>query len=134
MELLVVMAIIAILAGMAVGGAQMARKRGSITKARSAIAALEAAIDMYDMDIGVYPPSGGVNLVRELTDSTDPDWEGPYMRFKNEDLEGGSYLDSWGNPYVYINPGVNNPKFYDIYSFGPDGVDEQGKGDDITNW
>ena len=37
MELLVVMAIITILAGMAIGGAQMARKRGAVTKAKAAI-------------------------------------------------------------------------------------------------
>jgi len=135
MELLVVMAIIAILGGMAIGGAQMARKRGAITKAKAAITALEAAIDMYELDIGEYPASGNTILVEALSaDSSNPDWNGPYMRFKDEDLEGGSYLDPWGNPYVYINPGTHNLNFYDIYSFGLNSQDEQGAGDDINNW
>lgn len=136
MELLVVMAIISILAGMAIGGAQMARKRGTITKAKATIAALEAAIDMHELDTGVYPPSGNENLVRALTDieNPDPDWNGPYIRLREEDLEEEKYIDSWGNPYVFINPGTHNPSFYDIYSYGPDGQDEQGAGDDINNW
>lgn len=135
MELLVTMAIIAILAGMAIGGAQMARKRGSATKAKAAIAALEAAIDMYEMDMGEYPASGNANLVQALTvTSTDPDWYGPYMQFKEEDLEGGSYVDPWGNPYVYSNPGSHNASSFDIYSFGLNGQDEAGAGDDIHNW
>ena len=135
MELLVVMAIITILAGMAVGGAQMARKRGAVTKAKAAIAALDAAVDMYDLDMGEYPSSGNANMVQALiAASTNPDWNGPYMRFKEEDLEGGSYLDPWGNPYVYTNPGTHNISLYDIYSYGLNGQDEQGSGDDINNW
>lgn len=136
MELLVAMAIIVILAGMAVGGAQMARKRGAVTKARAAIAALEAAIDMYEQDLGEYPPSGNENLTKALTDTSSPpaNWNGPYMRFKEEDLEEGKYIDPWGNPYVYTERGTHNQDFYDIYSFGPNSQDEQGQGDDINNW
>ena len=130
------MAIITILAGMAVGGAQMARKRGAVTKAKSAIAALEAAIDMYEMDIGEYPSSGNEDLVQALTDTSnpEPDWNGPYMRLKDEDLEDGNYIDPWGNPYVYINPGTHNTSYYDIHSYGLNGQDDQGEGDDINNW
>jgi len=136
MELLVVMAIIAILAGMAIGGAQMARKRGVVTKAKASIAALEAAIDMYEMDIGEYPASGNENLVAALKDTSNPDvdWNGPYMRLKEEDLEDGQYIDPWGNPYVYINPGTHNESYYDIYSYGLNSQDDQGAGDDINNW
>lgn len=136
MELMVVMAIITILAGMAIGGAQMARKRGAITKTKASIAALEAAIDMHDLDIGAYPPTGNVNLMAALNNpaNPDPEWNGPYMRIREDDLEDGAYLDSWGNPYVYNNPGTHNTSFYDIYSYGLNGNDEQGEGDDINNW
>ncbi|MBN2096913.1 MAG: type II secretion system protein GspG, partial [Candidatus Omnitrophica bacterium] len=136
MELLVVMAIIVILAGMAVGGAQMARKRGAVTKAQATIAALEAAIDMYDMDIGEYPDAGNENLVQALSDTSnpDPDWDGPYMKLREQDLVDGEFVDPWGNPYVYINPGTHNLSSYDIYSYGLNGQDEQGAGDDVNNW
>ncbi|MCQ9208775.1 MAG: type II secretion system protein GspG, partial [Omnitrophica bacterium] len=71
-----------------------------------------------------------------LIDTSNPeaDWNGPYMRLKEQDLEDGKYIDPWGNPYSYINPGTHNTSFYDIYSYGPNSQDEQGDGDDIHNW
>ena len=135
-ELLVVIAIITILAGMVVGGAQQARKRGAMTKAMAQIATLETAISMYETDMGEYPESGNANLVAALTeDPGDLDWSGPYMKIKDKERdEEGAYLDSWGNPYVYVNPGVNNEYSYDIYSLGPNGKGDGSEKDDITNW
>ena len=135
-ELLVVIAIITILAGMVVGGAQQARKRGAITKARSQIATLETAISMYETDIGIYPESGNKNLTSALIeDPDDLDWSGPYMKIrKNELNEEGEYLDAWGNPFVYINPGLQNEYSYDLYSLGPDGKGDGSGRDDIQNW
>ncbi len=37
--------------------------------------------------------------------------------------------DPWGNPYQYRNPGTKNKDGYDLFSFGPDGVES---GDDIS--
>ncbi|MDP8230205.1 MAG: type II secretion system major pseudopilin GspG [Candidatus Gorgyraea atricola] len=135
-ELLVVIAIITILAGMVVSGAQQARKRGAMTKAKAQIATMETAISMYETDMGEYPESGNVNLVAALTeDPEDLDWSGPYMKIKDKERdEEGAYLDAWGNPYVYTNPGVNNEYSYDIYSLGPNGKGDGTEKDDITNW
>lgn len=134
MELLVVMAIVVILAGMAAGGAQMARKRGAITKAKAAVAALEAAIDMYELDLGEYPPGGNAAMAQALSGDShpNPEWNGPYIRFKEEETANGEYLDPWGNPYVYTVPGSHNTVAYDICSYGPNG--EEGGDDDIHNW
>lgn len=41
-------------------------------------------------------------------------------------------IDVWGNDILYVNPGVQNPQNYDLYSTGPDGV--AGNNDDIKNW
>ncbi|MBU3911010.1 MAG: type II secretion system major pseudopilin GspG [Candidatus Omnitrophica bacterium] len=135
-ELLVVIAIITILAGMVVSGAQQARKRGAITKVSTQIATIETAISMYETDIGIYPETGNKNLVEALTeDSGDSDWNGPYMKIKEKELnENGEYLDAWGNPFVYVNPGTHNTYSYDIYSPGPDGKGDGSERDDITNW
>jgi general secretion pathway protein G len=135
-ELLVVVAIITILAGMVVSGAQQARKRGAITKVRTQIASLETAISMYETDIGVYPESGNKNLVKALTqDPGDPDWTGPYIKIRESELsKEGEYLDAWGNPFSYVNPGTHNEYSYDLYSLGPDGQGDGSGKDDITNW
>jgi len=135
-ELLVVIAIIAILAGMVVSGAQQARKRGTVTKVKAQIAGLETAISMYETDMGIFPESGNKNLIKALTqDPGDPDWSGPYIKIKEEELnKDGEYLDAWGNPFVYIYPGVHNQYSYDLYSLGPDGQGDGTGKDDITNW
>jgi len=47
-------------------------------------------------------------------------------------LEGsGVVRDGWGNPIIYRCPGPVHRHGWDLYSFGPNGVDEQGGGDDI---
>ncbi len=135
-ELLVVIAIITILAGMVVSGAQQARKRGAVTKTKAQIASLETAIGMYETDMGNYPGTDNKTLINSLTtDSEDPDWSGPYIHIKKEELDGnGEYLDAWGNAFVYINPGKNNTSFYDLYSKGPNGTGDGNDKDDIRNW
>jgi general secretion pathway protein G len=136
MELLVVIAIIAILAGMVVSGAQQARKRGAVTKAKAQIASMETAISMYEADMGSYPGTDNKTLIATLTvDPGDPDWSGPYIQIKRDELDGnGEYLDAWGNTFVYVNPGKNNASFYDLYSKGPNGTGDGNDKDDIRNW
>ncbi len=138
-ELLVVIAILSILMGLVTAGAQTARRRGAVTKGKATIAALETAIAMYHGDLGDYPESGNENLVAALMEEPDdPDWMGPYMEFKEDELEGGELLDPWGNPYVYVSTNGGSPTHrqhsYDVYSFGPNGTDDDGTQDDIINW
>ena len=87
-ELLVVIAIIAILAGMVVSGAQQARKRGAVTKTKAQMASLETAISMYETDMGSYPGTDNKSLMAALTtDPGDPDWSGPYIQIKRDELD-----------------------------------------------
>ncbi len=138
-ELLVVIAILGILIGLVTAGAQAARRRGTVTKAKTTIAGLETAFAMYESDMGDYPLSGNAGLISALIDDPDDvDWDGPYMDFKEAELEGGTLIDPWGKPYVYVSINGGSPKHrtrsYDLSSLGPDGTDEDGTGDDIFNW
>ena len=134
-ELLIVMAILAILGGLVTAAAQNARKRGAATKAKAAIAALETALQMYQLDLGGYPASGNTGLVTALaTGPGSSDWHGPYMEFKQDELSDGAFLDPWGKPYVYTAPGVHRPASFDLYSTGPNGTGDGTDSDDITNW
>ncbi len=91
---------------------------------------------MYETDIGDFPESGNESLVKALSDETaneqNSGWTGPYMRFKEKELEAGQFVDPWGKPYVYVKGGAHNGnKFYDLYSLGPDGAESE---DDVINW
>ena len=52
-------------------------------------------------------------------------WDGPYIRSPK------LLLDPWGNKYEYLAPGNRNPRRYDLWSVGPDGI--SGNEDDILN-
>ena len=138
-ELLVVIAILSILMSLVMAGAQMARRRAAVTKAKIMIADLEMAIAMYQADMGTLPPSGNQPLVQALsTNPGDPDWTGPYKEFKQDELVGGEVVDAWGRPYVYVSANGGSPKHrthsYDLSSLGPNGEDDGGAQDDIMNW
>jgi|GEM_PF-470476 len=138
-ELLVVIAILTILISLVTAGAQAARRRGAVAKAKATVASIETAISMYHGDVGDYPPTNNSELVKALTDdASNPDWAGPYMDFKEAELVNGECIDPWGKPYVYVSTNGGSPKHrphsFDLYSLGPNGVDNDGVGDDIVNW
>lgn len=156
-ELIVVMTIILILAGLLMGATQKAKERAMIVQTKAIISSLETALGMFQMDLGGYPDSTNANLVTALTTAggtyaiipttgfsvtTTAGWSGPYMNFKQGDLVGGKVVDAWGSDYTYNNPGgdhtgsggPNNTTYIDIESNGPDKADNNGAGDDVSNW
>lgn len=40
-------------------------------------------------------------------------------------------VDAWGRPIQYRHPGVVRQHGWDLYSLGPNGIDERGQGDDV---
>lgn len=116
-EVLLVVAILGILAGIVVvnfGGKQ----KGAMIKAtRASIAAVCTAIDMYEVDTGRYPP----DLNSLIKDDGAPNWNGPYIR-------GGLPADAWGTPLEYRL----QDKGYLVLSAGPDKT--LGNEDDITSF
>ena len=125
LELLVVVAIIALLVGYV--GPRLFGQLGKseITTAKAQIDALEKAVDQYRLDTGHYPTTelGLAALVNKP--QSEPKWNGPYLR---KDVP----LDPWGKAYVYKQPGEKGE--YDIVSFGKDGQPGgTGENADITN-
>jgi prepilin-type N-terminal cleavage/methylation domain-containing protein len=59
-ELMAVVAIIAILAGLILGGAGAVRQRAARGQAKAGLAAIEAGLGRYQMDMGAYPVSSGI--------------------------------------------------------------------------
>ena len=126
-ELLVVLAIIALLG--AVVGPQVIKHLGGAKSetTRMQIEDLGAALDLYYLDNGHYPDTqeGLKALVRAPADASR--WNGPYLKKKTVPLDG------WGNAYRYVSPGQNGP--YDLYSYGADNS-AGGEGDnaDVVSW
>lgn len=82
-ELLIVVAIIGLLAGISAGVYPMYIRRAKLTKTQTKISALESAIETYKLHIGRYPRQG--RLYSELTQSSGVRWQGPYIKIDQED-------------------------------------------------
>ncbi len=126
-ELLVVLAILGLLAGL-VGPQVMKFLGGSKTKtAALQIHDLGATLDLYRLEIGYYPSTdqGLEALVRDPGNT--PDWNGPYLK-KTEVPK-----DPWGFEYHYRAPGQHGS--FDVWSLGADNR-EGGEGEDrdVTSW
>ena len=123
-ELLVVLAILALLAGI-VGPKVLGQLGGAKAKTAGVqIADLEKTLELFKLDVGRYPTAdeGLEALVKKPASATA--WSGPY-------LKGGVPLDPWSHPYVY-KPGAGSA--FEILSLGADGAPGgEGENADIRN-
>jgi len=98
---------------------------------------------LYRLDKGQAPESGNNNLVRALSERTPGG--NVYYEMKKSTLDSqGRALDVWGTPLIYRNNRedlgevearkLGPAREYDIYSCGPNRIDERGEGDDIRSW
>jgi general secretion pathway protein G len=126
---MVVMFILVTLAALAVGAYQGQLAQARRQSAVLYIKALVSAIDLYELNIGRPPTQEqGLNaLFAAPADLPNPaKWSGPYLS------ETAQTNDPWGNPYQYCSPSTRSKGNYDVWSFGPDGVN--GTDDDIGQW
>ena len=70
-ELLIVMAIIIVLAGLVIGTSGYVQKKGARSRAEAEIAAMSAALESYKADNGIYPQDTATNSL-DARSSTDP--------------------------------------------------------------
>ena len=129
-EILIVIALIAVLATVAIGnlggifGGQQ-EKVAEVFVGQT----LKTALVPYRLDVGNYPSSEeGLKALVKAPAGKENKWKGPYLEASEVPL------DPWDKPYKYRFPGtknVNGARGYDVWSLGPDGVESA---DDIGNW
>jgi general secretion pathway protein G len=128
LELLLVLVILAVLAGIVgsrfVGQSQSAK----IKAARTQLENFNLALNRFEIDMGRYPTSSeGLRVLVEKPGGENAKaWQGPY-------LDGNAVpKDQWETPWNYRQPGQHRPEGFDLWSNGPDTRD--GGGDDVANW
>lgn len=126
LELLVVIVIIGMLAGLVAPRYfdQVSKSNSKIAKAQ--IDSLEKALDAYRLDVGNYPNTEqGLESLNTRPQNLEK-WAGPY-------LKKAVPLDPWGAVYVYKSPGDHGE--YDLLSLGKDGQPGgAGEAADVTSW
>jgi len=127
LELLVVLGIIAMLAGLVGPQVMKHMVEAKVKAAKVQIEDLAQTLDMYKLDVGSYPTSEqGLDALIEAPDGAQR-WNGPYLRKSKVPL------DPWNNEYKYTSPGEHGK--FDITSLGADGKDGgEAEDKDLNSW
>jgi len=112
-EIILVVVIIGILAGIAIPRMGGKTEKAKISQAKSNIVALGMAIQEFEMMNGDYPSS-----LEQLLDESKG---GPYMEKKSIPT------DPWDKPFTYAAPGSHNNHTFDLSCTSP-------KGTVVNNW
>jgi len=132
-ELMVVIVILGILAGLIIPRIMGRPEEARRMKARVQLESIETALKLYKLDTGSYPTTEqGLHALVEQ----------PYEGEKARHWREGGYLekgkvpkDPWGNDFVYLSPGVNDQYGFDLSSYGKDGQPGgEGEDADINSW
>ena len=127
LELLVVIVIIGMLAGLVAPRYfdQVSKSNTKIAKAQ--IDSLGKALDQYRLDVGAYPSTEmGLAALNVKPPNLDK-WAGPY-------LKKAVPPDPWGHPYLYKYPGEHGDE-PDILCYGADGQPGgEGINADLMSW
>ena len=130
-ELMVVIVILGILAGLIIPRIMGRPDEARRAKARIQLEAIETALKLYKLDNGNYPATeqGLQALVEAPSVGTLPkNWrQGGYLERSKVPK------DPWDNDYVYLCPGVHGE--FDLSSYGADGQPGgEDKNKDINSW
>ncbi|MDD2557941.1 MAG: type II secretion system major pseudopilin GspG [Desulfuromonadaceae bacterium] len=128
-EVMVVVVILGILAGLVVPRLLDRPEEARRTKAVLQIKSIEEALALYKLDNGTFPQTsqGLEALVEKPVKGRVP------IKYRE-----GGYLDKvpkdpWNSDYVYLSPGLNGD--YDLMSYGADGeAGGEGNDADIKSW
>lgn len=113
-ELLVVLAILGLLVGIAVPQLFKYFGRAKEDAARIQMQTVASGLDLFLLDVGRYPTEQeGLKALVEQPPALER-WAGPYVS------QASILTDPWGRPYAYRVPGQNHAA-YDLYTLGPDG-------------
>src|SRR5207244_1207342 len=116
LQILVVLAIIALTAGIVIAKLAQIHERAQIKTTELFVqTAVKVPLVAYKMDMGGFPStSEGLAALHTPPLQRTDRWHGPYVESAKV------MLDPWGEPYHYAFPGEHNKTGYDIWSSGPD--------------
>jgi len=113
-EILLVVVIIGILAGIGIPALSGKSEKAKIAQAQGNINMLSSGLAIYEMNNGTYPSS-----LDGLLDESKPGY--PFLDKKSVPK------DPWDSPYSYSAPGAHNTHSFDLSCTTP-------KGEVINNW
>jgi general secretion pathway protein G len=125
-ELMIVVVILGLLATTVMPRILDRPEQARRVKAKAEIRSLQQALALFKSDTGRFPTTTEGLMALVTNPGVKNYCNGGYLeRFP---------MDPWGNPYVYISPGLHG-KDYDLESLGKDGEDGGTEDDaDVESW
>ena len=114
LEIMLVVGIIVIILGVAVGRLGNTTGIAKDMRVRADIQALSTQLKFYEGVNGFLPTTEQGLQALVTPPESEPRPARWYQLFKELPQ------DPWGSNYVYVSPGRKNPTGYDLYSAGPD--------------
>ena len=124
LEIMIVVSIIVILLGLAISRMQNPTGFAKSVAVKADLQSIGTSLMQYEAMNGFYPTTeqGLQALVSQPEGEPRPArWHQFYDRAPK---------DPWGTVYIYRCPGIKHPDKYDLYSAGPNRIDDNGTGDD----
>lgn len=128
MEVLLVLAILVILGSLAAVSFRGVQNESDIKAAKIQADSLAQGVGLYETTFKKFPTS--LDALVAVPPDVD---QGVWQRIIAPIFASGKLpKDPWGNDYRLTVPGTHNPNGFDVYSTGPDGVENSS--DDVGNW
>ena len=124
MEMILVLAIIALLVGLGINAAQNVGLQAEITTTKANLNTMRMNLQRYKSMAGTLP-SQAQGLEALSTRPSGNPAPRAWLKFTDE----SALLDAWQSKFQYRNPGKRNKTSFDVFSFGPD--QQEGTEDDI---
>ncbi|MFH5802557.1 type II secretion system protein GspG [Alienimonas sp. DA493] len=130
-EVLLVLAILGVIAALVVPNLLGSQQKANISATRVAISNYQSAIEQYAIDHNGRPPQGSAQEVNQMLMAPEPIDGRQVDPYIDEQPK-----DGWDQPLFYQFPATHQTISTkpDIWSAGPNGVNEDGSGDDVNNW
>lgn len=145
-ELLVVITILMVLAGIGIGVNSLVSRKMRDSACKAMITKMSIALENYRAKTGYYIQQVTASALYidgyDSTPNLNNEIDIPATQIGKKDgatWSRGAWLDPWGNEFRYQCPGRKNPMSFDLYSSGVDRIstgtdNDPSKADDITNW
>ena len=129
-ELMVVIVILALLAGIVAYNVIPNGEKAKVVRAKSDISTIEGALDLYKLQNNSYPTTAqGLDALINPPAGTDASsyQKGGYLKGRKVPT------DPWNRPYLYASPGQHGD--YDVWTLGADNKEGgEGSDADIGSW
>lgn len=130
-ELMVVIVIMGVLAGMIVPRIMDRPEQAKATKAKMMIETIGTALDLYKLDMGTYPTTE--QGLQALVQAPETDGESSNWRTGGYLDKGKLPKDPWNNDFIYLSPGEHGE--FDLTCLGGDRAPGgEGTAADLNSW